>query len=328
MKDPAQASNEPSETESPSEDTAPDDSTPKEEAGETQQGPNAESEERWGVEPEVDAHEDRGPGLLAKAGAWLRGIRPKRAEDGLTPLELRTRLLDNVEETLWEYRAHRPLPFVQLTVHILATDPRLYQRYDDALEQVEPPFPRAVLESLRAAGLEPLSDLAVDYALYDAAPDHLADAFDKYGSVYVAYARRQAKRSAVATLSVVTGKTEEASYHLTSDRRFNVGRLREVREGSYGHLVRQNDIAFLGEDSPDLDAESLAVNNTVSRKHARIEYDMRSGQFFLYKVEGDTVISRRGHDAPVQVLYQPIALEDGDLIYLGRACLRFETGDS
>lgn len=288
------------------------------------------ADDEWGNEdePEDDDEPDnreRGPGFLEKAGGWLRGIRNRKTDDHLAPLELRTRLLDAVEDTLAEHRAKRPLPYDRVTVHILAADTRLYHRYEDAIKEIEPPFQIAVPERLRDAGFEPLPTLSVKSELYKTAPKKLKAAFEKYGPVYVAYDRHQAKRQSSAWLTVVTGQAEETEYRIRSNQRFNVGRLKEVREGSYGHLVRRNDIAFLGDDTPGLDADIRAINNTVSRKHARIEYDERSGQFVLHKVEGDTFVSRPGRGARVQVLYQPITLEDGDLIYLGSACLRLNT---
>ncbi len=275
-------------------------------------------------EPPVEAAEqppaeDRSAGVRG----WLGRLFAKPDAGQLSNLELRTRLLDDVERALKPHRALRPLPFTRLTVHVLAADSHRHLLYESAIDRLDPPFEQAVRDRLREAGFELRPELSITARLYKKAPQRMEETFEASGPVYVELKEKTAR--VTATITVVKGKAERERYRISSGDAVNIGRLRDVAEESYGHVVRRNHIAFLDHGAPEVSGEEGDLNMTVSRRHARIAFDARSGAFLLYNEEGSTSVSRDGYPRPVRLGRQPVPLQDGDLIYLGRACLRFET---
>ena len=284
--------------------------------------PDSVSEADEGGEQAAD--EDQRPAATTGLRDWFGRLFHKADEHDLEPLVLRTRLLDTVEQALKRFRSMRPLPFNRITVHVLAPTSNDRLTYESAFNDLDPPFDLAVRNRLHDAGFDLPDDLGIKTKIHAKAPKQLEAAFEEAGPIYVALKQHAARAS--ATITVVRGKAERATYSLRStDSPFNIGRLREVVEDHYGHLVRRNDIAFLDHNAPKVRGENQDINETVSRRHARIEFDTRSGSFMLVNEQGATSVSRAGYPQPVRVAHQAVPLQDGDLIYLGRACLKFET---
>src|SRR5262245_39440317 len=87
-------------------------------------------------------------------------------------------------------------------------------------------------------------------------------------------------------LTITHGTADKAAYTRTLDQ-INLGRCEEVRDGR-NHLIRTNHVVF--KDGAG------AINNTVSRRHAHVEYNPRSGD---YRISDDrsahgTAIVRNG----------------------------------
>ena len=73
-------------------------------------------------------------------------------------------------------------------------------------------------------------------------------------------------------LTILRGHTTKKSYRFTKSR-INLGRLAEVLDDHY-RVVRRNDLAFQeGADNTD---------QTVSREHAHIGFDEKTGELRLY----------------------------------------------
>ncbi len=123
-----------------------------------------------------------------------------------------------------------------------------------------------------------------------------------------------------ARLSVITGHAEPAE--LTVEKQWiNIGRTRDAVQA--GGPTRHNDIAFLEEDS---------VSKSVSRQHAHIERDPKTGQYrlfndriykgadqcgvYLVRAGVSHAIHRGGHGS---------VLQSGDEIHLAQAVLRFDS---
>ena len=286
--------------------------------------PEPESEAEEAKEQATETpDEDHGPGVTAGIRDFFGRLFQKTDEGDLEPLVLRTRLLDTVEHALKRFRSTRPLPFNRITVHVLASTSNDRLTYESAFNDLDPPFDLAVRNRLHDAGFDLPGDLGIKTKIHAKAPKQLEAAFEEAGSIYVELKQHAARTS--ATITVVRGKAERATYSIRSaDAPFNVGRLREVVEDHYGHIVRRNDIAFLDHNAPKVKGENQEINETVSRRHARIEFNARSGAFMLVNEQGATSVSRAGYPQPVRVAHQAVPLQDGDLIYLGRACLKFE----
>ena len=291
----------------------------------TPQQPDSESASDERDEQATEApDEDPRPAATTGLRDWFGRLFHKADEHDLEPLVLRTRLLDTVEQALKRFRSTRPLPFNRITVYVLAPSSNDRLTYEAAINDLDPPFDQATRHRLHDAGFDLPADLTIKTKIHAKAPKQLEAAFEEAGPVYVALKQHAARAS--ATITVVKGKAERATYALRStDASFNIGRLREVVEDHYGHLVRRNDIAFLDHTAAKVRGENRDINETVSRRHARIEFDARSASFVLINEQGVTSVSRAGYPRPVRVTHQAVPLQDGDLIYLGRACLKFET---
>ena len=115
-------------------------------------------------------------------------------------------------------------------------------------------------------------------------------------------------------LSVARGVAERRSYSFLAHR-IDLGRCAEVRD-SRNRLVRTNHVAFT--------EGSGEVNQSVSRQHAHIAYEPRTGQFRLHD-DGSghgTGIVRDGRTVDVPRGSRGVRLQSGDEIVLGEARLR------
>jgi len=299
----------------------PEDEDEPDDAGADNEEPEALDDEKEAGEENQESEED------AEATGGFRNLFgrlfQKSDERTLEPLELRTRLLDKIEASLKRFRSARPLPFNRITTHILAPASSDRLTYEAAINTLSPPFDQAVLHRLHDAGFDVPGDLRIKTSIHSRPPQHLAAVFEEAGTIYVDLKQQTARTT--ATITVVKGVAEKPRYRIRSNERVNIGRLREVLEDRYGHVIRRNDIAFVDHNAATLEGENRDVNETVSRRHARIEFDARAGLFVLINEQGATSVSRRSFPQPVRVAHQAVPLQDGDLIYLGRACLRFET---
>jgi len=132
-----------------------------------------------------------------------------------------------------------------------------------------------------------------------------------------AAAERPSGEPRAARLTVLQGAANVAE--LTIDKaRVNIGRPAEVF--TQNGPSRVNDLAFAAEDE---------VNRTVSREHAHITRDKRTGE---YRIFNDRVykggncgmwIMRGGLSQEVHRNARGARLEGGDEIHLGNAVLRF-----
>ena len=112
-----------------------------------------------------------------------------------------------------------------------------------------------------------------------------------------------------ARLIVVEGQAETPEIAIDRDLIY-LGRLKQVINSRTG-LERQNQLAF------------DASETTVSRKHARIEYDAASGKFRLFNDPEITSVSRDGRGIPCDAT-RGLQLRSGDELILGKARVRFE----
>jgi hypothetical protein len=120
---------------------------------------------------------------------------------------------------------------------------------------------------------------------------------------------------APASLVVVKGKAEAETYAISKPRT-NIGRLSELTDAE-ARVVRRNDIVFLeGVDE---------ANNTVSRKHAHIQFADGECRIADDGSEFGTRVFRDGRSIDVPAgNRRGEKLRSGDEIHLGRACLRFQ----
>jgi len=229
------------------------------------------------------------------------------------PLEVVHAVLDHVEREIQPAgRGRRVFPFNQVRVLIAAPTPRDRAGFDAVCEG-PPSLEARVGERLRTAGCE-LPRLAVTLSfVHKARPDWGQPDFDVECSRSAATAAVP-PRTEQLELTITRGTTDQSVY-TPSDPVMTLGRGHEVRD-SRQRLLRTNHIAFTEGDDP--------INQSVSRRHARIERDAATGAFRLFddgSTQGTSVM-RGGRGLPAPRGARGLRLESGDEIALGQARVR------
>jgi len=240
---------------------------------------------------------------------------PQPVSGGREPLELHRDLLDAVEDAVAPHRRNPQLR--GLTVHVLAPDEPTRFAAQSAVEGQEVPFAEAVRRRLADSGVRDAGRLRVSWIYHDEVPAGL----DFGGRSCVVVLHRRLSEAA-ATLTVIRGRADQEWYLVKSDAAVPVGRTEEVTDRR-GRVIRRNRVVFAHYDG--LDDEARRVNRTVSRAHATLAFDEAAGSFNVRddaSTAGTSVI-RENFPVPIPVKRAPVPLETGDLIYLGKACLRF-----
>ncbi len=270
--------------------------------------------------PEHDEEAEAEAGLFGKG---MRRVRHLLQKAPVEPLELRRDLLDAVERAAEPHKKN--FTFNRLVVHVLAENDKTRLLYESALEAPGEPFRDAVLRRLADARIRAQGGLNISWKIHRTLPQRLAEAFGGK-AIYVELHRR--KVYTTATLTVVQGKTPRTKYTIKSGTTATLGRGAEVIDEK-GRLVRRNTVAFQDYESKRLDEEQRHIHKTISRVHASIRYDDADAVFRLYDDQSTwgTSVMREDYEMPIQVKKQhPVPLQDGDLIYVGRACVRFTMG--
>ncbi len=236
------------------------------------------------------------------------------------PLEVRRKILEEIEEKIRSVGGKRVFPFNGLVIHLLGSDPDSHAVWQAAFidtHQIEDDV-RHLLDESKC---EAPPDLQVTVRVAGEATPELGR-IDKKG-FHIQYSRRvprEKKKIAPAPhahLRVIRGKARRKRCPVGFPQT-NIGRLREVLDSS-GRVIRRNDLAFL-----DVDDET---NATVSRAHAHIRFERESGDF---RVSDDgsahgTHLMRDGRFIEVPSgARRGVKLHSGDLIHLGRASVQFE----
>lgn len=128
----------------------------------------------------------------------------------------------------------------------------------------------------------------------------------------------------IGRLTSLNADVYQNNYFLTKEITY-IGRLRTVRDDQTGQFLRKNDFVFSQLEDPE------AIGNSVSRQHAKIEF--RDNSFVLVDQgsANSTVIERREQGAPITAIVTGASgakLQDGDIIILGSARLRFNIVES
>jgi hypothetical protein len=112
-------------------------------------------------------------------------------------------------------------------------------------------------------------------------------------------------------LEVVAGVGGQPVYVFQSSR-IDIGRCADVRDRR-NRLVRTNHLVFADTDD--------ALNQTVSRRHAHLDYQAAEGAFRVYDdgSEQGTSVARGGRAIAVPPGPRGVRLQSGDEIVLGLA---------
>jgi FHA domain-containing protein len=256
--------------------------------------------------------ESRIAGTLDRAAKDLVRSGPRE------PLEIVHAILDAVDREVQPAgRGRRVFPFNRIELSVAAPSRETRGRLEAVLAG-DPPLRGRILERLRTAGCA-VADVvvAIDYA------DHADDSwrtpdFDlRFARVDETQRQKLAHdvRPPRVEAAVLRGVAERRSYSLVVGARIDIGRGSEVRDSGH-RLIRTNHVAFTeGSDE---------ANQTVSRQHAHIACDPRTGHLRLHD-DGSghgTGIVRDGRTVPVPRGSRGVRLRSGDEIVLGAARLR------
>lgn len=137
----------------------------------------------------------------------------------------------------------------------------------------------------------------------------------------------------IGSLEVLVGQTDKKEYVLDPKQqlKFYIGRTKSPQLST--GKIQMNDIVFLGKDEAGYDEKAGQANLHVSRNHAYIEYDLKTGQYFIFPDKGglpDNGNKLKIHTVDDKVKWLNIygvahALKEGDQIELGgEAVLRFK----
>ncbi|HCR48241.1 MAG TPA: hypothetical protein DIW24_01335 [Bacteroidetes bacterium] len=238
-------------------------------------------------------------------------------------LEIRYEMVELVEQTLRPHRRRGVvLPYNLALIHIVAETPQEQQKYVAAISDLSPSLQDAVLEKLISGRFNVPEDFQVDVLIYPEVPAKIADAFTE-SRIYVELAKRTAA-TLVGSLTVIKGLSGQAAYKLQTNQAYNIGRLGEIINPR-GHLVRQNQIYFSDPNALPLGDPNRSINDTVSRMHGKIQFDNKKSKFVYYNEQGTTSFFRTGYTSSKKLATgQSVALEPGDVLYLGSACVRFD----
>jgi len=230
------------------------------------------------------------------------------------PLEVVHELVNAVAHEVQPIgRGRHGFPFNAVRVTLVAPSARERAQWQAICDGPQPLRDR-IVERLRAAGAS-VSDLSVKVAFVpQAGPDWAAPEF------HLDFARRShatepdAAPASVMAISIVAGVATQASYELTGPT-VAIGRGAEVRDARQ-RLIRTNHVAFVEGGGE--------VNDSVSRRHARVELDPAAGAWRLIddgSAQG-TYVVRGGRGVPVPPGTRGLRLRSGDEIVLGRARVR------
>jgi hypothetical protein len=135
-----------------------------------------------------------------------------------------------------------------------------------------------------------------------------------------------------ALLEILSGQAAQTVYTLDPEKqlKFCIGRTHTPQLSS--GKIQQNDIVFLGHDDPEYNEQKGGNNGRVSRNHAYLLYDPKTGNWLLYPDSGG--LPENGNKLKVHtsedkvkwlnIYGVPHCLIDGDQVELGgSAVVRF-----
>jgi len=248
---------------------------------------------------------------------------------GREPLEIAHAVVEAVEREVQPAGRGRHLfPFNRIRVLVVAPSKQARARFE-ATFAVEPTLAQRIHTRLETAGCVP-ADLGVTVDYVEAAggswsaPDVQVE-FDRVDEPLPEPTSAEATVGKPAPapvpepppaveIEIAVGEAEQQLYSFQFAR-IDFGRCTQVRDRR-NQLVRTNHVAFADTDD--------ALNRTVSRRHAHLEYVAAEHAFRVYDdgSEQGTAVSRGGRTIAVPPGARGVRLLPGDEILLGHARLR------
>jgi len=239
------------------------------------------------------------------------------------PLEIRRAILREIEDKIEPVgRDGRAFPFSRVRVRLLASDPQRRAIFKAVFVE-DRKLENDIIELLRRNGVHSPPDLQIRVHLEKRVARVAESQAQDFRVDYQSEAPKAQVKLEVrhvlphVRLAILRGHTAKKNYGFTKAK-INLGRLAEVLDDHH-RIVRRNDLIF--------DEGADDIGQTVSREHAHITFDEKTGEFRLYD-DGSaygTRIFREGRTIEVQASNRRGAkLRPGDEIFLGQACVRFD----
>ena len=162
---------------------------------------------------------------------------------------------------------------------------------------------------------------AMDIIFVDELPSEAMPVPDLNAALFIRTHKNVLQKSATAYIRVLNGEAESDVYTIkSSDGKITIGREKKI-QGEDG-FFRINTIAFPGDSKHE-------SNKFISRQHAHIQFNIESGQFYLYAEENGIPprnkikIRTAESETPVKLYSTQIgyALKEGDQIMLGQSAI-------
>ncbi|MEO8256326.1 MAG: FHA domain-containing protein [Acidobacteriota bacterium] len=259
--------------------------------------------------------------LESKIARALDGVAHRAAGTGARePLAIAHAIVEAIEREVQPAgRGRHVFPFNRLTLSVVAPSDEARARLE-AVFDGETPLRDRIVDRLKSAGCDvPSLTVEVVYVPETGSQWANRDFHLQFARVTGAdEASPPSARSAALELTIVHGSAEQAGYAFTLAR-VDLGRCAEVRDGR-NRLIRTNHVAF-ADGAGDL-------NQSVSRRHAHIEYAAGSGHYRVYddRSAHGTGVLRNGLTITVYPGSRGVRLESGDEIVLGEARVRVRIG--
>jgi len=250
------------------------------------------------------------------------GAMAQTISDSPEVAEIRIAVLDEIGKKIQRAGGKALFPYnvVRISIRASASDAAIFERdffrgfFEEEvrkdLSKEACRFPEDLRIEIRAAEIEPGEEgnwLSIEAVAEDAPP----------------VPKEPSRSPRSARLIVVSGAANKPEILLQRSRT-NIGRLVDVYKAE--GLSRRNDLTF-AEDNP--------INRTVSREHAHVIHDKKSGEYRLFndrwykrgnKAENNCGlwIVRDGMGQEVHRDTRGTRLLPGDEIHLGKAVLKFQ----
>ena len=233
----------------------------------------------------------------------------------LEPLETLHGIVETVEARLEPAgRGKHVFPFNKIKVSIAASSRDVRARFAAVLDG-DRQLQERIADRLRDAGCDPAGlQVSVSYAARPGADWARPEFRVEFDRTAVEPPSAEDASAVDIRITVTHGSAEKPAYTFSIPR-INIGRCVEVRD-SRNRLIRTNHVAFTDGNG--------TTNDTVSRRHAHIDYADESAD---YRISDDgsahgTSILRNGKTIGVPSGSLGIRLQSGDEIVLGEARVR------
>jgi len=197
-------------------------------------------------------------------------------------------------------------PFTDICVQLYASNDKEQAIYESSFVEGQR-LERVIRDHLLREGCRVPERLRVEIRIVrDPAPQWASRGFD------LNCGRAGEESPPRLRLTVMRGSAQQPVYEFSKPL-LHIGRLEEASD-KHGVLRLRNDLIFT-----DVDDE---INRTVSRRHARIEFDEQSREYRIHDLQSKrgTRIERDGRFVEVAGP-RGVALRDGDAVHLGHARL-------